>query len=100
MENARLSLRKQLAGVGLTREFEISSIAAFRFRPEHGSAKRHRESCIELDYGAKTYRFGTGIDPAEASQLLDLLATWLPTVRIERTVESEGPPPVQSLGLR
>lgn len=98
--NGRLSLRKQVLGIGMTREFEISNIAALRFRPEHGSGKRYRGSCIELDYGAKTYRFGTGIDPAEASQLLDLVAKWVPTVRIERPVESEGPPSVQSLGLR
>jgi hypothetical protein len=100
VENGWLSLRKQIAGLGMTREFEISNIAALRFRPERGSGKRHRESCIELDYGAKTYNFGADIDPAEATQLLDVLAKWLPTVGIERAVESERPPSVQSLGLR
>ncbi len=97
--NGRLSLRKQIAGIGPTREFETSQIAALRVRPEHGSGKGHRESRIELDYGAKTYNFGSGIEPAEASQLLGLLAKWAPTVRIEKAVEPEDPPPVQSLGL-
>ena len=82
--NGKLSLRKQIAGLGPTREFETSQIAALRFRPEQGSGKGHRESGIELDYGAKTYNFGSGMEPAEASQLLELVAKWAPTVRIEK----------------
>lgn len=97
--NGKLTLRKQIVGVGKTWEFDTSQIAALRFRPEHGSGRGHRESRIELDYGAKTYNFATGIQPAEASQLLRLVARWAPTVRIEKTVDSEEPPPVQSLGL-
>lgn len=97
--NERLSLRKQIAGIGTSREFEISQIAALRFRPEYGSGKRYQESHIEFDYGAKTYNFGTGIQPAEASQLLALVAKWAPTLRIEKAFQSADPPTVQSLGL-
>lgn len=99
VENERLSLRKQIAGMGTSREFETSQIAALRFRPEYGSGRSYRESRVELDYGAKTYDFGAGIQPAEASQLLRLIAKWAPTVRIEKAVESETPPPVRSFGL-
>lgn len=99
VSNGRFTLRKQIAGIGTTREFDASQIAALRFRPEYGSGRGHRESRIELDYGAKTYNFATGIQPAEASQLLGLVAKWAPTVPIERAVEREDPPPIQSLGL-
>lgn len=75
-------------GVGRTWEFDTSQIAALRFRPEHGAGRRYRESRIELDYGAKTYNFAAGIQPAEASQLLGLVAKWAPTVRIEKAVDS------------
>lgn len=97
--NGRLTLRKQIVGVGRTWEFDTSQIAALRFRPEHGAGRRYRESRIELDYGAKTYNFAAGIQPAEASQLLGLVAKWAPTVRIEKAVDSEDPPRLQSLCL-
>jgi hypothetical protein len=85
--NGMLTLRKQIAGFGRSLEFDTSQIAALRFRPEHGAGKGYRESRIEIDYGAKTYIFGAGIQPAEASQLLGLVAKWAPTVRIEKEVE-------------
>ena len=81
--NGRFSLRKQIVGIGRTWEFDTSQIASLRFRPEHGAGKGYRESRIELDYGAKTYNFAAGIQPAEASQMLSLFAKWAPGVRIE-----------------
>lgn len=99
VENGRLTLRKQIAGIGRNWEFDITQIAALRFRAEYGTGKRYRESRIEVDYGAKTYNFAAGIQPAEASQLLGLIAKREPTLRIEKSVEPETPPPVQSLGL-
>ena len=92
VENGRLTLRKQIAGIGRSLDFDTSQIAALRFRPEHGSGKGYRESRIELDYGAKTYTFGVGIQPAEASQLLGLVAKWAPTVRIEKAVGPDSLP--------
>lgn len=97
--NGRLTLRRQIAGIGRTWEFETSQIAALRFRPEHGAGKGYRESRIEFDYGAKTYDFGAGIQPAEASQLLRLINRWAPRVPMERGIEPEDPPSVQTLGL-
>jgi hypothetical protein len=85
--NGRFSLRKQIVGIGRTREFEISQIAALRFRPEHGAGRGYRESRLELDYGAKTYNFAASIEPAEASQLLGLITKWAPNLRIERAIE-------------
>ena len=83
--NANLTLRKKIAGIGRTWEFDTSQVAALRFRADHGAGRGYRESRLELDYGAKTYNFATGIQPAEASQLLNLVAKWAPTVRIEKT---------------
>jgi len=97
--NGTFALRKQIVGIGKTWEFDTSQIAALRFRPEHGAGKGYRDSRIELDYGVKTYNFAAGIHPAEASQLLGLVAKWAPSVRIERAAEPENPPSVQSLGL-
>jgi hypothetical protein len=97
--NGRFTLRKQIAWIGKSWEFDTSQIAALRFRPEHGAGKGYRESRIELDYGAKTYNFATGIQPAEASQFLGLVAKWAPTVRIEKAFEPDPPASVQSLGL-
>lgn len=97
--NGTLALRKQIAGIGRSREFDASQIVALRFRPEYGAGKGHRESRIEFDYGAKTYNFAVGIEPAEASQLFSVIAKRAPGIRIERAVESEDPPPIQTLGL-
>jgi hypothetical protein len=54
---------------------------------------------LSLTTEQKPYNFAAGIEPAEASQLLALFAKWAPTLRIEKAVEREGPPSVQSLGL-
>jgi hypothetical protein len=97
--NRRLTLRKQIAGMGRTWEFDTAAINALRYRPGYGSGKRYRESRIELDYGAKTYVLGTGIEPAEASQLLTLISRWVPMVRTEMAVSPQDPPPLQTLGL-
>lgn len=100
--NGRLTLRKQIARIGRNWEFDISHIAALRFRPEQGAGRGYRESRVELDYGAKTYNFASGIQPAEASQLLGLIAKWAPTLRIEKAgdqVDPKDPKSLQSLGL-
>ena len=81
--NGRVTLRRQIAGIGRTWEFDTSQITALRFRPEHGAGRAYRESRIELDYGAKTYNFAAGIQPAEASQLFRLVARWAPRVPIK-----------------
>ena len=82
-----LTLRKEIAGIGRTWEFDTSQIASLRFRPENGAGRGYRESRLELDYGAKTYNFASGIPPAEASQLLSLVAKWAPILPIAKTAE-------------
>lgn len=99
VESGNVTLRKRILAIGRTWEFDASHILALRFRPEHGAGKGYRESRIELDYGAKTYNFAAGIQPAEASQLFRLVARWAPAVHIENAVEPANRPPVQSLGL-
>jgi len=37
------------------------------------AARRHRDSRIAFDYGAKTITFGDAIDEAEATQLIKLI---------------------------
>src|SRR5205814_6545782 len=50
LANGRFTLRKQIAWIGKSWEFDASQIAALRFRPEHGAGRGYRESRIELDY--------------------------------------------------
>ena len=99
LASGTLTLQKQIAGIGRSWEFDTSQISALRFRPEHGAGKGYRESRVELDYGAKTYNFAEGIDPAEASYLLELLAKWAPIVRVHKAGEPEDPPSLQTFRL-
>ena len=69
----RLEIRKEVFGVGISRQYLGSEIRDARFQPESGSGKGRRESRIAFDYGAKTIGFGDGIDEAEANQLISLI---------------------------
>ncbi len=64
--NERLTRRKQIPGFGGSLEFDTRQITALSFRPEQGAGKGYGGSRIEFAYGAKTYNFGAGVQPAEA----------------------------------
>jgi|HubBroStandDraft_5_1064220.scaffolds.fasta_scaffold10887_5 hypothetical protein len=70
-----LTIRKQIFGVGLTKIYSIAEVRDLRFQPEMSAARRHRDSRIAFDYGAKTITFGDAIDEAEATQLITLIKT-------------------------
>jgi hypothetical protein len=68
-----LTIRKQIFGVGLTKTYSILEARDLRFQPEMTAARRHRDSRIAFDYGAKTITFGDAIDEAEATELITLI---------------------------
>lgn len=77
-----LTVRSDLLGVGKTREYDVSHVKNLRVSPQPsdpfgwGAKMRLRGSgagTIAFDYGAKTFRFGAGLEEAEASQIIDAL---------------------------
>jgi hypothetical protein len=68
-----LTIRKQIFGIGLVNAYSIPQARGLRFQPEMGAGKRHQDSRIAFDYGAKTITFGDAVDEAEAMQLITLI---------------------------
>jgi hypothetical protein len=68
--NDRLEIRKEVFGIGTSKQYLRSDIRDLRFQPEVGAGRGHRESRIAFDYGAKTVTLGDGLDEAEANQLI------------------------------
>jgi hypothetical protein len=73
-----LVLRKEVFGLGSPREFDRSQVADLRVAPlvynpwdwNAGLAVWGLGGTLAFDYGAKTYRFGIGLDEAEAKMIL------------------------------
>ena len=74
-----LSTKKDLFGYGRVKEYEMSSVTNMRVSPQPFNPFDFSSGLmfwgigggvIAFDYGAKTYRFGSGIDEAEANQIL------------------------------
>ena len=77
LEGGVLRLRSEVGGLGSTREFEITSVRDLRAVPlGEDSSER-----ITFNYGARTFRFGSSLDEAEAKQLVDYLAGLAPSLR-------------------
>jgi hypothetical protein len=68
--NGSLEVRKEVFGLGLSKQYLLQEIHDLRFHPESGSGRGHSDSRIAFDYGAKTVTFGDGIDESEAKQLI------------------------------
>lgn len=70
-----LTVRRDVAGTGRTREYDLLEVRAMRVCPSSpdeawGASMRcwlGGAGTIAFDYGAKTVRFGDGIDEAEAA---------------------------------
>ena len=73
-----LEIRKDVFGVGVSKQYLCAEIRNLRFQPETGSGKHHRVSRIAFDYGAKTIGLGDGLDEAEANQLISLIRSRCP----------------------
>ncbi len=71
-------IRRQIWGVGHTRSFDCASISNLRVvdrpRVRRGRASigmiYRMDGPITFDYGAKTYRFGDGVEEAEARMIV------------------------------
>jgi hypothetical protein len=68
--NGIVEIRKEAFGLGFSKQYSPQEIRDLRFLPEAGSGRGHSESSIAFDYGAKTIKFGDGIDESEAKQLI------------------------------
>ena len=70
-----LALRKTAVGLGVTKNYRPSDLRNFRFQPELQKSRGSRPSGIAFDFGAKTITFASGIDEAEANQLISLITS-------------------------
>lgn len=79
---SEISLRREIAGLGRSREFDAGTIRNVRssvvpFNPWDPSAALMfwglGGGTIAFDYGPKTYRFGAGLDEAEANSLTEMI---------------------------
>jgi hypothetical protein len=91
VEGSSLMTRRQLFRFALpgAKEYELSQIRDLRASPELDNSSRWLSSSrfwalgggsIAFDYGARTYRFGAGLDEAEAKQVAEMIKQRYPIV--------------------
>ena len=79
-----LTVRRDILGFGRSKEYDLPSIKNLRIVPTlvipnfNYAAQSFPGGTIAFDYGAKTFRFGGGLDEAEASHLIDVLKSRYP----------------------
>lgn len=82
-----LSIQREVFGLGPTKHYDASQIRQLRVSPQVFNPMDFRSGMafwgiggglLAFDYGFKTYRFGAGIDEAEATIILRALAARLP----------------------
>jgi hypothetical protein len=81
-----LAIRRDILGFGRSREYDLPSVKNLRVdntavnsRYNQGfSPQTPFGGTIAFDYGSKTFRFGGGLDEAEASQLIERLKSRYP----------------------
>lgn len=75
IESGILAIRKEIGGLGRTKEYSVSEMRDLRVGPPVYQGRRNMipDGTIAFDYGAKTYRFAQAIDEAEAKQLIDTI---------------------------
>jgi hypothetical protein len=80
-----LTIRRDILGFGRSREYDLPSVKNLRIdntavngRYYQGFSLTPGGGTIAFDYGAKTFRFGGGVDQAEASHLIELLKSRYP----------------------
>lgn len=72
----QMEIRLQVAAWGLSRQYDITKVKNVRVSTTGG--RNQFPAALAFDYGAKTIRFGRGIDEAEAALVLaDLQSTGL-----------------------
>ncbi len=82
-----LNIRRQIFGLGWTHAFVASDVHDLRVSPQPlpRYGRRHQVQTpwrwlgpLAFDYGAKTYRFGAGVDEAEAKHIVKLIQAHFP----------------------
>lgn len=84
-----LVLRREIFGIGRSREFDLDHVRDLRFAPavynpwDSSAAFQFwgiGGGSLAFDYGARTYRFGAGVDEAEAKFLAGALKQRCPAI--------------------
>lgn len=87
IDSESLRIKRAVGSVGPLREFSLGHVRALRVAPvgfspfDFASGMRFwgvGGGSIAFDYGAKTYRFGSALDEAEAKQVLARIGDRLP----------------------
>jgi hypothetical protein len=79
-----LTIRRNILGFGQSSEYDLPSVKNLRVAPTFGKSNANFPTLsliggtIAFDYGAKTFRFGSSLDEAEASHLVELLKSRYP----------------------
>ena len=85
-EHGTMIVAKRIGPLGLPRRYDLAHVRDARVSPPSVTSRRGRRrgqnpftgGKIAFDYGARTFRFGTDLDEAEAKYLLDILHPRLP----------------------
>ncbi len=83
-----LALGRRLFGLGRSREFDIASVKDLRSLPQPfagmsfmGNYSMYMQpGSMGFDYGSRTYRFGQGLDEAEAKNLVKQICGRFPAL--------------------
>jgi hypothetical protein len=87
LDDRTLTKKRELFGLGIPRKFNIAEITDLRILPQSLPMRETEErltvmmaefwglrgGIMAFDYGAKTYRFGFGVDEPEAQELMATL---------------------------
>ncbi len=96
LDGRTLSVKRDVLGLGRTREFDWAHVADLRVWPEEGGPWYYASHWgyrpvlpepgrILFDYGARTYRFGDGVDAPEARELINRMTARFPLLSREGT---------------
>jgi hypothetical protein len=90
MDMTSLKLRREvLGGIGRGIELDLAHVRRLRVAPELAAAfgmtasaepRGYKRGIIAFDYGARTFRFGLGLDEAEAAAIVEKLAARSPGI--------------------
>lgn len=81
-----LAIRREVLGFGPSREYDLPNVKNLRVDSAFSrnglefslTSRSMFAGSIAFDYGAKTFRFGSGVDEAEASHLIEVLRSRYP----------------------